>query len=254
MTRDYNHFVNRVHASARSYMEIIDLESIGGYPIYSIALKGRQRACRHVLLTAGLHGDEPAGPEAILRFLERDHSSLLHTFDFFILPCINPYGFVHNTRENATGLDINRSFEEDTTPEAILVKRTLQGRCFDTFVEFHEDWEFDGFYLFELQRSQRSIGPKIIESVKQIGPIYSSSSVDDMPVEYGVVQTDLEMQEIGKEAMPRYVFRFHADHCITSETPTRWDIESRISAHLTVLDIALQSYLNGTRDESEFND
>ena len=225
-------------------MEITNLESIGGYPIYSIALKGRQKACRHVLLTAGLHGDEPAGPEAIMRFLARDHSSLLQTFEFFILPCINPHGFVHNTRENAIGLDLNRSFEDDTTPEAILVKRILRDRRFDTFVEFHEDWEFEGFYLFELQRNQRSIGPKIIERIKQLGPIYSTSSIDDMPVENGVVQTGLETQGISNEAMPLYVFRLHADHCITSETPTQWDIESRISAHLTVLDIALQSYLN----------
>ena len=235
-------------------MEIEPLESIGGYPIYRIALKGGQKACRHVLLTAGLHGDEPAGPEAIMRFLARDHSSLLQTFEFFILPCINPHGFVHNTRENAIGSDINRSFEDDTTPEAILVKRILQDRRFDTFVEFHEDWEFEGFYLFELQRKQRSIGPEIIESIKRIGPIYSTSSIDDMPVENGVVQTDLETQEISNEAMPLYVFRFHADHCITSETPTQWDIERRIRAHLTVLDMALQSYLNSTRDEDKLND
>jgi hypothetical protein len=70
-------------------------------------------------------------------------------------------------------------------------------------------------------------------------------------VENGVAQVDLEMEKIGNEAMPLYVFRFHADHCITSETPTQWDIETRISAHLTVLDVALQNSLNSTRDEDE---
>jgi len=246
MTRDYGHFIEYLHASASSNMEIVHLESIGGYPIYSIALKGSQKARRHVLLSAGLHGDEPAGPEAIVRFLERDHGTLLQTFEFFILPCINPHGYVHNTRENAIGLDINRSFEDDTTQEAILVKNVLQDRHFDTFVEFHEDWEFEGYYLFELQRNQRPIGRKIIENIKQIGPIHSASSIDDMPVKNGIVQTDLEAKKIGNDAMPLYVFRFHADHCITSETPTQWDIENRISAHLMVLDVALQSYLTST--------
>ena len=40
----------------------------GGYPIYAIALGSGTEA--RILLTAGLHGDEPAGSEAALRFAE----------------------------------------------------------------------------------------------------------------------------------------------------------------------------------------
>ena len=63
--------------------------------------------------------------------------------------------------------------------------------------------------------------------------------------------TDLEAKKIGNDAMPLYVFRFHADHCITSETPTQWDIENRISAHLMVLDVGLLSYLTSGTDEDD---
>ena len=68
-------------------------------PIHQIRLTASVDTPKHVLITSGMHGDEPAGVESVLQFLERDNTALLKNFSFLVIPCINPYGYVHNTRE-----------------------------------------------------------------------------------------------------------------------------------------------------------
>src|SRR6516164_6237434 len=54
------------------------------------------RHSSRIYLSTGIHGDEPAGPLAALRLLKEnrwpDHAEL------FLVPCLNPDGFVLNTR------------------------------------------------------------------------------------------------------------------------------------------------------------
>ena len=44
--------------------------------------------------------------------------------------------------------------------------------------------------------------------------------------------------------MPLYIYNFHSDHIITCETPTCWQMESRVAAHLA----ALESTTDEARD------
>ena len=120
----------------RNYAEVterlknldVPIELLGtahNYPIYQIRLTASVDTPKHVLITGGMHGDEPAGVEAVLQFLERDNTALLKNFSFLVIPCINPYGYVHNTRETLNGIDINRAFETDDIAEVAIVKKAL---------------------------------------------------------------------------------------------------------------------------------
>lgn len=55
-----------------------------------------------IVLIAGVHGDEPTGTEACRRFVK--HAGRYH-YHFVILPILNPYGYEHNARTNASGKD-----------------------------------------------------------------------------------------------------------------------------------------------------
>ena len=79
---------------------------------------------------------------ASLRFLAQNDLELLDRFQFDVLPCLNPFGFIRNFRnyrENVDGIDINRTFDDLSTVEAKIVRSFLVGRQYDLFVEFHED-------------------------------------------------------------------------------------------------------------------
>lgn len=72
-----------------------------------------------ILVTGGIHGNEPAGVEIALRLAEhlaaaygdeQTITSLLDGVEIHIIPVINPWGYDRRTRKNATGIDINRDF------------------------------------------------------------------------------------------------------------------------------------------------
>ncbi|HSG30808.1 MAG TPA: succinylglutamate desuccinylase/aspartoacylase family protein [Thermodesulfobacteriota bacterium] len=62
-----------------------------------------------LLITAGLHGDELNGVEIIRRFILSE-DSIPTTGTLVILPIVNVYGFLNNSRTMPDGRDLNRSF------------------------------------------------------------------------------------------------------------------------------------------------
>jgi protein MpaA len=224
-------------ASSQSKLDIIG--RVNNYPFYRVFLSDRSESKETVLISAGMHGDEPAGPAAIIHFLERNNSHLFEHFNFLLLPCINSAGFEHNKRENPDGIDINRSFERDDIAEVNIVKEALHGLRFAFTIDFHEDWEATGFYLYENKRDKEWQGPAIINAVKEMGNIDISSAESDIPLYEGGSQVDPAW---GKKGFTPYLYHCHTDHVIITETPTAWDIEQRANAHLVALDTLLDLY------------
>ena len=101
-----------------------------------------------ISLSAGVHGDEPAAPWALLSIV-RD-GLLDSRFAYRIWPCLNPSGYHLGTRANAEGQDVNRSFSRGgTTPEARAVFTANRDRRFIMALDLHEDFEADGCYVYE---------------------------------------------------------------------------------------------------------
>jgi predicted deacylase len=97
-----------------------------------------------------------------------------------ILPCVNPYGFENNTRENYNKKDLNRFFKEPSPPiEIQLVKSVIKPSHFDLTLELHEDIDSHGYYLFQKSNMPNGLeyGTQIINSVKKIIPINFSLSL-----------------------------------------------------------------------------
>ena len=234
----------------RNYTEVTErlnrldapIELIGtvhNYPIYQIYLASSIETPRHVLITGGMHGDEPAGVETVLQFLERDNTALLKKFSFLIIPCINPYGYVHNTRETRDDVDINRAFETEGVAEVAIVKKALGQTQFSLAIDFHEDYDATGFYLYEGKRDEKYIGPKLAVAAKAIGAIDPDDPGEDAPdLAEGVYKV---ANSWGTQGLAPYLLHFHSEHVIISETPTVWQLEQRAALHLTILDTALDT-------------
>ncbi len=99
-------------------------------------------------LSAGMHGDEPAAPWALLSIVT--DRLLDENYAYRIWPCINPSGYVAGTRANAEGHDVNRSFSRGgQTPESRAIVTANRDRRFAMSIDLHEDYEAAGFYGFE---------------------------------------------------------------------------------------------------------
>ena len=103
----------------------------------------------------------------------------------------------HNTRENESGLDLNREIDGDKVELVAGVKIFLRDRRFDFSIYFHEDWEVSEFYFCEAKRDEKWFGPAIIDQVRDVTPIDAEVGESDEVVSAGVFQVD------PKWALPR---------------------------------------------------
>jgi hypothetical protein len=206
-----------------------------------------------ICLAAGIHGNEPAGAEALVRFLEavgdgRFASQVdLKPYTFLVLPCNNPSGYERGTRENGDGIDLNREFGNENPPaEAARVVEALRGRRFDLFVDFHEDTDGEGMYLYEIFRDGawgQPIGPRLIDVLSKHWPIDPRDEVDGFPNRHGIISPEFPLDRNRREGgglpLPVYLYFEGVPHCITLETPTRLPFEDRVRVHLEGLETIL---------------
>lgn len=261
-----------MRAAVRSYQEVIEavqkadrnnqvaVSKIGTveagplrYPAYKIRLKSRSEdpPAASILIAAGIHGDEPGGVWAALEFLKRfpDVPSPYHLFEFTVLPCMNPYGYEHNTRENAQGLDLNRQFRRPDPPKEVqMVKEAVRDRAYPLVMEFHEDVDTPGFYLYELtQNGEPSWGREIIARVGSRFPINRNSEIEGLPAEEGLIYPgsfEIPFREIIEQRhdWPQAFYHYAngTRHCFTSETAISLTRSERAEIHLMALDVAIQ--------------
>ncbi|HCK10063.1 MAG TPA: hypothetical protein DHW45_09320, partial [Candidatus Latescibacteria bacterium] len=112
---DYDQVVSRLkRLDAPCHLKTLD--TIAGHPIYAVVVNPDADRVK-IWVNAGTHGDEPAGVEAALRMLEEWDRELYPATQLLVTPCLNPYGYVHDQRENAQGVDANWAFKRDDVPE-----------------------------------------------------------------------------------------------------------------------------------------
>jgi hypothetical protein len=218
---------------------------------------------RHVLLTGGVHGDEPAGVEAVVRFLEQQRARRWPGVAFTVLPCVNPWGFARGRREGPGGADLNRSFRRATatTRELSALKRVLRRRPFDLLVDCHEDVDAPGLYTVA---APAALGRVAVRAARRVGPVHGGANVDGiLPLAGGVVDVNAPTfralrLEVGGWALPVYVAAYQQRRApgaarwragldeppfvppgVVIETPTRLPMEQRVAMHLAAIDAAL---------------
>ena len=206
-----------------------------------------------VSLAAGMHGDEPAAPWALLS-LARD-GLLDRRFGYRIWACVNPTGYERDTRENAEGDDINRSFDRGgRTPESRAIVTANRDRTFALSLDLHEDFEADGFYAYEPVVAGGSMFARALVATMDAEAFPVQDFTDDFDLAYPADAHDMRSLERGcvfpnPEAERAffagtpyglYMLRRSAERVGTLETPRKRAWSDRIAMHragvVTILD------------------
>ncbi len=98
---------------------------------------------------AGIHGDEPAGPFGLVRFVRllEECPEIACGYCLFLYPVCNSTGFEDNTRRNRNGKDLNRQFWRNSSqPEVRLLESELWSHAFDGIISLHTDDTSEGAY------------------------------------------------------------------------------------------------------------
>ena len=209
-----------------------------------------------IAIAAGIHGDEPAGPWALLDLVES--GGLDPAFSYRVWPCTNPTGYDAGTRAAADGSDLNRTFDRGgRSPEARAILTANRDRKFVLSLDLHEDCDARGFYCYEygggevgrhaiaaLDAAGLPVDP-LEATFATAGPLDESSATR----ERGRIVADhfAEAAVLGELSYSLAVARHAARHALTFESPSQASWESRLATHVTAVRAAVGAVSAGAR-------
>jgi len=202
------------------------------------------QANRRIYLSAGIHGDEPAGPLAVLQLLRENRWPA--NADVWLCPCLNPTGFLRNSRENDRGADLNRDYLDSKTVEIQAHIAWLEKQPgFDVCVCLHEDWESQGFYLYELNPDNLpSLAEPIMQSVSRVCPIETSPQIEGRAASGGIIRPTADPRARPQWPEAFYLFTRKTRLSYTLEAPSDFDLSVRIAAEAAGVRAVLESVEN----------
>ncbi len=238
----------RLESAARAQRFQVDhFGAVEGVPLLGLSRRTPGVKPR-IYLSAGIHGDEPAPPLALLDWLERGW------FDdravWLLCPLLNPAGLARGARPNAGGIDLNRDFKAPRSAE-ITAHVAWLGRqpLLDLAICLHEDWESTGFYLYELNALGRpSPARAMLEAVARVCPIETATVIDGRPVdEPGIIRpiADPLLRETWPESI--YLRHQHARLGYTIESPSSRPLPQRIAALQQAVAVAVEATVRHAR-------
>ncbi len=183
-----------------------------------------------IYLSAGIHGDEPAGPLAVRQLLQENKWP--GDLALWLCPCLNPTGFALNRRENDEGLDLNRQYLQ---PALCL----------------HEDWESPGFYVYELNPDNRpSLAEAIINRVAEVCPIDPSELIEGRPAQGGIIRPIVDPRSRPQWPEAFFLLTRKTRLSYTLEAPSDFPLSTRVAALVAGVRAAIEAVRERTTQSS----
>ncbi|MEM8867810.1 MAG: DUF2817 domain-containing protein [Verrucomicrobiota bacterium] len=218
-------------AGTRAGFSVAAYGEVAGYPLLGMIRYGDADSGKATYLSAGIHGDEPAAPLALLELLRSDNLPSPHTF--YICPVMNPNGLAAARRENADGIDLNRDYTDFHSPEIAAHQDWVLSKIqsVQLALHLHEDWEAQGFYLYELNfNGHDSRAQAILDAASTHLPIEQSALIDGHEANEGIIRP--KEPPVVAEGLPEALFFEQRYACLdyTVETPSGFELEARVAA------------------------
>jgi predicted deacylase len=196
---------------------------------------------RRIYISTGIHGDEPAGPLAMLRLLKENKWPA--DYAFYLCPCLNPRGFKINQRLNEAGIDLNRDYRHR---RAASVRAHIEWLAtlpsFDLALCLHEDWESEGFYLYEVNPDGLpSLAEAIIRQVSAVCPVDASPMIEGREAKGGIIRPQLDPVHRPEWPEMLYLIQNKTRLGYTLEAPSDYPLSTRVDALCAGVQAALQA-------------
>lgn len=234
---DYPHLIERWRAvAARTGMVMRRIAKGPEFPLYCLRSKSLPRE-GVIYISAGIHGDEPGATEGFITWAEKN-TRRLRRGPFLLVPCINPWGLVNNIRTDSSRRDLNRSFQSDSIPEIVGLKRVMGRRRFSLGLTLHEDYDAQGIYIYEIPGTDPAWGEVMLEAARPHVPPDPRDLIEGRESIGGVVRRPLDMKVFDEIGMPEavYLYLLHCPRVFTTETPSEYGLDRRVNAHVAVIE------------------
>lgn len=247
-SHDYPNLIQRWKSAARrTGLKVRVFSEIDGHPLYIVESARVDLEQKGIYLSAGIHGDEAASTEGLIAWVE-NYGEMLQETHFTLLPCLNPWGLIHNCRFDRQGNDLNRSFHHNRVHGIRDLKKLLVRRKFLMAMALHEDYDAQGVYLYEIAQRNTYYGLELLEAARSVIPIDPRYTVDGRRMSRpGYMRRTLKQGKLllGPEAL--FLHLHHSDHTFTIETPSEFSLDIRVKAQQTLIQAAVTIALRGRK-------
>ena len=236
-THDYPFLVRRWRAVARKAgLEMRPLVTqTPEHKLFAVKSK-RLGKSDGIYISAGIHGDEPAGSEALIVWAEQNVKRIAR-LPLLIFPCLNPWGLTNNRRVDQNGHDLNRQFHLDL-PLIRAVKKLTEPHRFALALTLHEDFDGQGLYLYEVERATPYWGEDLLNIARPIIAIEGRILIDGRRASAGIVRRKVTLKKFAEIGLPEAVWLHlnHSTRTFTIETPSEFSLDRRVQAHIAIID------------------
>lgn len=241
---DYRHLIARWRAVARAAgVRLQTLATAGDDPLFFLrtAALGDTGG---LYISAGIHGDEPASSEALITWAEK-HAGKLARWPLLLFPCLNPWGLRMNCRFDAAGIDLNRAFYREDLPVINTLKRIAAPHQFHLALMLHEDYDGQGFYLYEIKRLTPHLGEALLAVAGRHIAIDPRRKIDGRKAGGGLIRRRFDRRRFERMGFPEAIWlhECHAQRAITTETPSEFALDQRVRAHVAVIEECVRRVL-----------
>ena len=230
--RDYRLLLQRWHALVvkNSFLHLSIFGEADGYPLVVVESKSWVEGLPSLYLSAGIHGDEPAGVEGLFQWASEE----LHRFgkwNWQIFPCLNPWGLERNIRCDGGGNDLNRCFDSHRVARIKAQLGLMKGRHYDLAACLHEDYDSRGFYLYEIAGRQPYWGESLCGVLSRVMPADSRGRIEGHAASSGLIRRRIKPSMMKGHPEAFGLHFHHAERTFTLETPSEESLGSRVCLH-----------------------
>lgn len=189
---------------------------------------------------ATIHGDEPEGALAIVRFVHalEKNPDLAKGYALYFYPVCNPTGFEDRTRSSRSGKDLNREFwQASSEPEVRWLETEIWTHAFHGIINLHTDDTSDGLYGFAsgAVHSENLLEPALRAAEKYL-PRNRRRRIDGFPARHGIIYECYDGVLRAVPGLPQPPFE------VTLETPQRAPLHLQVEAFNAGLETILQEF------------
>jgi hypothetical protein len=248
-SHDYGHLIRRWRSVARARgLRLTPYAAASGYELFHIAPRRPAPGRPWIYLSAGIHGDETGATEGLLDWAAA--TGLPFTdFNLLVFPCLNPWGLVNNSRVDADGRDLNRTYHDDAVPQTAAHKAALAGwhtpdldgrRPFALSLCLHEDYDANGVYIYEIQGARPYWAERLLEASRRHLPADTRRSIEGRSARAGIVRRAIDLASMPLHPEAFTLHFHHAERTFTAETPSEAHLDARAAAHAAIIEQAVR--------------
>ncbi len=237
-------------AASNKKLWLRNLGTVENHPIWFLTNQyGYRSKALRLLIVAGMHGEEIAGPLGLLKWLEGFDPQLFRNVNLSFIPIINPVAYNlgkrynhKNEKSNCGFYDSHRSGDIPSEEGIVLLKNLslLKACSQDGFLSLHEDIGSSKFYLYTFERTDKP-GRFTHAMRDKLAEFFPDSldnelvTVDAMSNE-GVMVRDGIVYRLEDGSLEHWLFTEGTNRSVTTETPGGFKLETRIEANVALIE------------------